>query len=58
MSTKIHVGLSPGFIHSACLSEGQRVDMKVFPKLWSQGQWDGIVYVIADGGYDFRIGFG
>lgn len=25
--------LSPGFIHSPCLSEGQRVDMKVFSKL-------------------------
>ena len=53
MSTKIHLGLSPSFIHSACLSEGQRVDMKVFPKLWSQGQWDGITYVIADKGYDY-----
>ena len=53
LSTKIHVALSPGFIRSVCLSEGQRVDMKVWPKLWSQGLWDGIEYVIADKGYDF-----
>ena len=37
LSTKIHVGLSPGFVHGVCLSEGQRVDMKVFSKLWSVG---------------------
>jgi transposase len=47
------LGLSPGFIHGACLSEGQRTDMKVFPKLWAEGNWEGIVYVIADPGYDF-----
>ena len=27
--------------------------MKVFPKLWSQGPWEGIKYVIADKGYDY-----
>lgn len=53
MSTKIHVGLSPGMLKSVCLSEGQRVDMKIFPKLWEKGDWEGIVYVIADKGYDF-----
>lgn len=53
LSTKIHLGLSPGFVHGACLSEGQRVDMKVFSKLWSVGDWEGVLYVIADKGYDF-----
>ena len=52
MSTKIHVGLAPGKIKSACLSEGQRVDMKVFSRLWELGDWEGISYVIADKGYD------
>ena len=52
VSTKIHLGLSPGFIHRACLSEGQRVDRKVFSKLWSLGKWEEVVYVIADKGYD------
>jgi len=51
-STKIHVGLSPGCLKSACLSEGQRTDMKVFTKLWSIGNWQGIQDVIADKGYD------
>lgn len=27
--------------------------MKVFPKLWSQGHWQDVLYVIADGGYDY-----
>lgn len=27
--------------------------MKAFPRLWSQGQWEGVVYVIADKGYDY-----
>lgn len=39
-------------LKSACLSEGQRVDLKLFPKLWEEGDWKGIVYVIADKGYD------
>jgi len=47
------LGLSPGLINAACLSEGQRVDMKVFPKLWSLGNWEDILYFIGDKGYDF-----
>lgn len=27
--------------------------MKVFSKLWSVGDWQGVIYVIADKGYDF-----
>jgi transposase len=46
------VGLGPGVLKSACLSEGQRVDLKVFPALWEGGDWEGITYVIADKGYD------
>jgi len=53
LSTKIHLGLSPGFVHGACLSEGKRMDMKVFSKLWSVGDWGDVLYVIADEGYDF-----
>ena len=53
LSTKIHLALSTGGIQSACLSEGQRVDMKVFPELWELGKWAGIQYVIADKGYDY-----
>lgn len=52
LSTKIHIGLSPGCIKSSCLSEGQKPDSKVFPKLWSQGDWQGIKDIIADKGYD------
>lgn len=37
LSTKLHLALSAGGIQSACLSEGQRVDMKVFSKLWELG---------------------
>ena len=55
MSTKIHLGLSPGFIQSACLSEGQRVDMKIFPELWEKGEWAGALHIIADKGYDFSL---
>ena len=53
MSTKIHVGLSEHDLRSACLSEGQRVDMKVFPQLWAFGNWQGVNDVIADKGYDY-----
>ena len=53
LSTKIHVSLSPGCLKSACLSEGQRVDMKVFTTLWKKGDWKDIEYVIADKGYDY-----
>jgi hypothetical protein len=53
VSTKIHLSLSPSGIQSACLSEGQRVDMKAFPKLWQEGEWGNIQYVIADKGYDY-----
>lgn len=53
VSTKLHLGLSPAGIQSACLSEGQRVDMKAFLKLWQEGEWENIQYVIADKGYDY-----
>ena len=29
------------------------MDMKVFSKLWSVGDGEGVLYVIADKGYDF-----
>ena len=29
------------------------MDMKVFSKLWSGGDWGDVLYVIADKGYDF-----
>jgi hypothetical protein len=51
LSTKIHLALSGAGVQSACLSEGQRVDMKIFPMLWELGDWTGIEYVIADKGY-------
>ena len=53
LSTKIHLALSQSGVQSACLSEGQRVDMKVFPQLWQNGEWEKIQYVIADKGYDY-----
>ena len=53
LSTKIHLGLSEYYVHSACLSEGQRTDMILFPKLWHQGHWQKIHYVVADKGYDY-----
>jgi len=55
LSTKLHLALSVGGVQSACLSEGQRVDMKVFPKLWELGDWSGIQYVIAYKGYDYSM---
>ncbi len=42
-------------LRSACLSEGQRVDMKVFQKLLEEGDWEEINYIIADKGYDYGI---
>ena len=45
LSTKVHLSLSPAGIQSACLSEGQRVDMRAFPQLWQEGQWEDIQYV-------------
>ena len=53
LSTKLHLSLSPSGIQSACLSEGQRVDMKAFSQLWEKGEWENIQYVIADKGYDY-----
>lgn len=53
LSTKIHLALSTAGVQSACLSEGQRVDRKIFPMLWELGDWTGIKYVIADKGYDY-----
>ncbi|HEV3270523.1 MAG TPA: transposase [Candidatus Rhabdochlamydia sp.] len=53
LSTKLHLALSFSGIQSACLSEGQRVDMKVFPQLWQNGEWENTQYIIADKGYDY-----
>ena len=53
LSTKLHLALSPSGVQSACLSEGQRVDMKVFSKLWQRREWENSHYVIADKGYDY-----
>ncbi len=55
ISTKIHLALSPRGIQSVCLSEGQRVDIKIFPKLWQSGDWSEIKYMIADKGYDYAV---
>ena len=53
LSTKIHLALSIAGVRSSYLSEGQRVDMKIFPMLWESGNWTGIQYIIADKGYDY-----
>ncbi|WP_123875436.1 hypothetical protein [Candidatus Williamhamiltonella defendens] len=53
MSTQIHVGLSGRFLRSACLSEGQRSDMKAFTELWIKGNGRKVIYIIADKGVDF-----
>ncbi len=42
LSTKIPIALSPGKLNRAVLSEGQRIDMKLFPKLWKKGCWEGM----------------
>ena len=55
LSTKLHLALSIGGVQSACLSEGQRVDMKIFSKLWELGEWSETQYVIADKGYDYSV---
>ena len=53
MSTKVYVGLSSAVVNGACLSPGQKTDMKCFPQLWAMSQWKGITYIIADKGYDY-----
>jgi hypothetical protein len=52
LSTKIHVGLSGDYLRGACLSAGQRPDLKIFSQLWAIGNWDDVREVIADKGYD------
>ena len=52
LGTKIHVGLSTGYLHSSCLSSANQVDLKVFDVLWQKGSWKGIQSIIADKGYD------
>ena len=49
---KIHVALSQGFLCGACLSASNKLDMTVFNELWALGNWDAIVHVVADKGYD------
>ncbi|MGL4824785.1 MAG: transposase, partial [Alphaproteobacteria bacterium] len=46
LSTKIHMALGPTVLNSVCLSEGQRADMKVFPKLWARKSWETIVMLL------------
>ena len=50
---KIHVGLCQGFLCGACLSASNKLDMTVFYELWALGNWDAIVHVVADKGYDY-----
>ncbi len=47
------MGLSGEYLISACLSAGQRTDMKVFPEVYGTGDWQDVKYVIADKGYDY-----
>jgi len=49
---KIHVGLCQGFRCGACLSASNKLDITVFNELWARGNWDAIVHVVADKGYD------
>jgi len=49
---KIHVGFCHGFLCGACLSASHKLDMTVFNELWARGNWDAIVHVVADKGYD------
>jgi len=55
LSTKIQLALSTSGVQSACVSSGERVDMKIFPQLWEAGEWEGIQYIIADKGYDSQF---
>ncbi len=48
LSTKVHLSISIGGIQIICLYWSQRLDMKIFPKLWELGKWSGIQYIIAD----------
>jgi len=49
---KIHVGLCQGFLCGACLSASNKLDMTLFNELWARVNWDAIVHVVADKGYD------
>ena len=53
MGSKLHLGLSATKVQGACLSAAQEVDMKVFPRLFKDANWQGIQYIVADKGYDF-----
>ena len=53
LGTKLHLGLSATQIQGACLSKAQEVDMKVFPQLFKQANWQGIQYLVVDKGYDY-----
>lgn len=45
--------LSPTKVQGACRSASNIVDMKEFTVLWSQCDWRGVQYVVADKGYDY-----
>lgn len=47
------MALSPTKIQGACLSASKIVDMKEFSVLWSQCDWRGVQYIVADKGYDY-----
>jgi len=49
---KIHVGLCQGILCGACLYASNKLDTSVFNELWARGNWDAIVHVVADKGYD------
>ena len=49
------MGLSATQVQGACLSAAQEVDMKAFPRLFKDANWQGIQYLVADKGYDFAV---
>lgn len=40
-------------VRSVCLSEGERLDMKILPKLLERGNWKNVSGLIGDKGYDY-----
>ena len=46
------MALCQGFLCGACLSASNKLDMTVFNEWWARGNWDAIVHVVADKGYD------
>jgi transposase len=50
-STKIHTALSPQGLVNVVLSEGQKLDLKIFPLLCQNWPWEKMKSIIADKGY-------